>query len=451
MVRPATILVIDDNEAVLEWVKPVLGRVGLKVVTSTEGELGIKLVRSVHPDLVLLDMTVADVDGTAFLERLRSEVAPPRPIVIATSGFDTYEPVALERGAAAYLRKPYEAAELLAVVEAALVDGRVDPAQLRNNAARVKQARLAAENARDEVMGKARLDDVAFREQTRELTAWARSYFDVQFSFVSGLKRGTLEILAEAGGAPQIPVGCVMDPASNFCPHVINACARLLVRDSQVNPAWSTHAAASSARFYAGAPLLAPTGIALGTLCLLDQRPVDFHAEDLAVLAHFAVHVGRQIHALARGEALEERLFVAPRMLGPVAVDVLLDAAVRRAARAGAVVELVLAELVDAHAGLKSVGHELSRLAEGRRLCYAVDESGAVALVVEGDGVEATRKRTDAALAAFTGHASIRGAGATLCSSLGGVADIDRFKRTARASLALACTRGDGSTARAEA
>ncbi|HWE27764.1 MAG TPA: response regulator [Polyangia bacterium] len=68
-------------------------------------------------DLIILDMMMPNVDGLAFLERLPTVTSRPPP-VLAYSGFDKLEQLALSRGASAFLSKPFDDDALLAVAQA---------------------------------------------------------------------------------------------------------------------------------------------------------------------------------------------------------------------------------------------------------------------------------------------------------------------------------------------
>jgi PAS domain S-box-containing protein len=118
--RDATLLYIEDNLANLSLVETILlSRPGWRTVPALQGQLGVELAREHLPDLVLLDLHLPDIPGDEVLRRLRADRRTANiPIVIvsadATAG-------SLERlrqaGADAYLTKPLDVDEFLAVVE----------------------------------------------------------------------------------------------------------------------------------------------------------------------------------------------------------------------------------------------------------------------------------------------------------------------------------------------
>jgi len=83
-----------------------------------------------------------------------------------------------------------------------------------------------------------------------------------------------------------------------FCDHAIRGREVMVVSDLRLDPRFAANPGVTGAaglRFYAGAPLLAPHGQALGTLCVLDRVARDFDAEQRATLAVLARQVMAQL------------------------------------------------------------------------------------------------------------------------------------------------------------
>lgn len=81
---------------------------------------------------------------------------------------------------------------------------------------------------------------------------------------------------------------CEATRATSFCGHAIMQAEILVVEDALADPRFADNplvTCAAPVRFYAGAPLLLPSGLALGTLCLIDQVPRRFDAVELAILS----------------------------------------------------------------------------------------------------------------------------------------------------------------------
>jgi len=117
-----TILIADDSMVVRAVLRRQLEADGHTVVEAVDGEEALAACREVRPDVVLLDVEMPVLDGHATLERLKAdEDLRDIPVVFLTGRVDTADVVTgLRLGAHDYLRKPFEANELMARVSAAL-------------------------------------------------------------------------------------------------------------------------------------------------------------------------------------------------------------------------------------------------------------------------------------------------------------------------------------------
>ncbi len=114
-----TVLVVDDEEAILEILEMNLRREGYQVLTSQTGQQALDEVKKREPDLILLDIGLPDLDGFEVCRRIRafSEV----PVVMVTAREDDVDKiVGLETGADDYVVKPFNPKELMARVKAIL-------------------------------------------------------------------------------------------------------------------------------------------------------------------------------------------------------------------------------------------------------------------------------------------------------------------------------------------
>jgi two-component system, OmpR family, KDP operon response regulator KdpE len=115
------ILVIDDEPDVIESVRLVftLQWREIDVIGASTGEAGLDSIEKDHPDIVLLDVGLPDVDGFEVLRQIRafSDV----PVVMLTAHDDSLDKVkGLELGADDYVTKPFNHLELMARVKAVL-------------------------------------------------------------------------------------------------------------------------------------------------------------------------------------------------------------------------------------------------------------------------------------------------------------------------------------------
>jgi DNA-binding NtrC family response regulator len=103
---PLTVLVVDDDPQVLDLVAAALSEQDTEIVTSTDAEEGLELVRRRRPAIVLLDLRLPKMSGMELLEEIL-DVAPATDVVLMTGHYSTDSAVeAIKKGACDYLSKP---------------------------------------------------------------------------------------------------------------------------------------------------------------------------------------------------------------------------------------------------------------------------------------------------------------------------------------------------------
>ena len=115
---PEDILVVDDTPANLRLLTDLLAKHGYRVRPASDGALALKSVAAKNPDLILLDVSMPDMDGYEVCRRLKADEQSSRIPVIFISAFgDTHQKVTgFEAGGVDYITKPFEAEEVLARV-----------------------------------------------------------------------------------------------------------------------------------------------------------------------------------------------------------------------------------------------------------------------------------------------------------------------------------------------
>lgn len=113
------VLVIDDEPQILRALKTILTAKHFRVTTASYGNEGLTLAAANPPDLVILDLSLPDIDGFEVCERLREWTQVPI-IVLSVRDDERDKVTALDKGADDYLTKPFGIEELLARIRVAL-------------------------------------------------------------------------------------------------------------------------------------------------------------------------------------------------------------------------------------------------------------------------------------------------------------------------------------------
>ncbi|MDO9496702.1 MAG: response regulator transcription factor [Nocardioides sp.] len=112
-------LVVDDDPDIRDLLVFVLEGAGLEVTSAETGEEALAKIREQQPDLVTLDLTLPDMDGTDVCRRLR-EFSDAYVVMITGRAAEIDRLVGLEVGADDYMNKPFSPREVLARVSALL-------------------------------------------------------------------------------------------------------------------------------------------------------------------------------------------------------------------------------------------------------------------------------------------------------------------------------------------
>jgi DNA-binding response OmpR family regulator len=105
------VLVVDDDDTVREVLRRYLTRDGHEVIEAADGITGLGLVRSGHPDLVVLDLMLPGMDGLEVCREIRRTSSIP-VIMLTALGQESDRVVGLEYGADDYVVKPFSPREL---------------------------------------------------------------------------------------------------------------------------------------------------------------------------------------------------------------------------------------------------------------------------------------------------------------------------------------------------
>jgi CheY-like chemotaxis protein len=114
------ILYVEDNEDNIYMLKNRLSRAGFTVVVATDGTQGIAMAASEQPDLILMDLTLPDINGEEATRRIKADPATKRIPVIAltANAMSSDREKALAAGCDDFDTKPVEMSRLLGKIEA---------------------------------------------------------------------------------------------------------------------------------------------------------------------------------------------------------------------------------------------------------------------------------------------------------------------------------------------
>jgi DNA-binding response OmpR family regulator len=124
----ARLLVVDDDEGVLNFLRRVLTSEGFEVTLATSVSDARAAIKTDLPELVVLDLGLADDDGLELLAELRTDTDIP-VIVLTGRGAEHDRVLGLRMGADDYIVKPFSAGELVARIRAIQRRGRAPSAR----------------------------------------------------------------------------------------------------------------------------------------------------------------------------------------------------------------------------------------------------------------------------------------------------------------------------------
>ena len=120
MSEKRTVLVIEDERAINNFICRALTANEYKAISAGSGKEGLTLFFSHNPDLVLLDLGLPDLDGMEVLEQLRTFPGEVPVIIISARDRESEKVRALDMGADDYVVKPFGVSELLARIRTTL-------------------------------------------------------------------------------------------------------------------------------------------------------------------------------------------------------------------------------------------------------------------------------------------------------------------------------------------
>lgn len=113
------VMVIEDEDAICNFMTAILNANGYQVIKTNTGKEGLSMVASYSPDVILLDLGLPDIDGVEILKSIREWSKIP-VVVVSARGHEREKVEVLDLGADDYIVKPFGTSELLARIRTAL-------------------------------------------------------------------------------------------------------------------------------------------------------------------------------------------------------------------------------------------------------------------------------------------------------------------------------------------
>ena len=112
------ILVIEDTEDNRQIIRDLLSSVGYELIEAADGAAGVALAQQEHPDLILMDIQLPEIDGYEATRRIRAvpELAKVPIIAVTSYALSGDEAKTREAGCDGYVAKPFSPRQLLAKV-----------------------------------------------------------------------------------------------------------------------------------------------------------------------------------------------------------------------------------------------------------------------------------------------------------------------------------------------
>ena len=111
------VLIVDDEQGFRDGLADLLGMEGYCVSVARDAVEAVRLVPEFRPEVILLDLRMPLLDGEAFLRGMNGLPASARVPVVLISAKEDLAAIAGRTGAAGYLCKPFEAPQLLSMLD----------------------------------------------------------------------------------------------------------------------------------------------------------------------------------------------------------------------------------------------------------------------------------------------------------------------------------------------
>jgi diguanylate cyclase (GGDEF)-like protein len=281
------IVVVEDSGLVLETLLEILaGHAGLAVVGHARGEdEAFELIAERRPDVVILDLALSPGSGLNVLKRVRAAGIGARVLVLTNQPAVPYRDLCLAAGADGFFDKCGGIDGLLQQLASWM------PPLPENEAARQKALR------------RLHILDTPEEETFNAISRLAAAVVQAPIALVSLIDANRQWFKAHVGIQT-----CETSRSVSFCAHAILKNELFEIEDASRDPRFSDNPLVRGEpgiRFYAGMPLVLPTGEAVGTLCVIDRVPRRLDATQRMALEVLARNVVTELEMRQRVFELE--------------------------------------------------------------------------------------------------------------------------------------------------
>lgn len=113
----AKILIVDDAEFLRVRISKMLNGEGFEVIEAENGARALEKFKEVHPDLVLMDVTMPEMDGLTALKAIRETDSQARVIMLTALGQESVVLDAIKSGAKDFIVKPFEQERVMGAIK----------------------------------------------------------------------------------------------------------------------------------------------------------------------------------------------------------------------------------------------------------------------------------------------------------------------------------------------
>ncbi|KYC36965.1 histidine kinase [Scytonema hofmannii PCC 7110] len=312
------ILLVDDNPDNLRLLSRMLEAAGYKVRKTISGKMAIQSAQIEPPNLILLDITMPEMDGYEVCQVLKSHTKTAHiPIIFISALNETGDKVkAFEHGGVDYIIKPFEEAEVLARITNQLLIHQQQKQLLAQNQQLELEIRerqqVEAELQKSEASMRALYEVAAnsnlnFEQRIYHLLVMGCQAFEMDFAVLSQIDSDRYEVIVAKSFDNSLSPGDSFNPRETFCFETLTSDEPLSIEHTSAS-SWQNHPAykAFGMECYIGTRIRV-AGQIYGSLCFCSLLPRDklFKSADKELLKLMAQWAGGEIERKLSQIAME--------------------------------------------------------------------------------------------------------------------------------------------------